>query len=169
MTNIKIIWAFFILTLALMIILRFQNQELVTPAAPLGILSLEFSTSARQINDIRNDWTASVRSAFHLNIILDYFYLLFYGIFLFFTSRYFALLKPGTQKIGMFAALAGLTAAGLDAIENLLMMVSVHFGGFTAVGIATAIIASLKFILSALALLYIIISLLMNTFRKSAS
>lgn len=166
MTNNRIIWIFFILTMILMITLRFQNQQLVTPSAPKGIISLEFSTSAVQVDHIRSEWSGSVRSSFHLNTILDYFYLFFYGIFLFFTCRYFALLKPGVQKIGMFAALAGLSAAGFDAIENLLMMISIHFGGNDVLAISTAIIASIKFILAALALSYIIVSLFAGMFRK---
>lgn len=167
MTNIRIIWILFILTMILMIILRFQNMELVTPSAEKGIISLEFSTSAAQVNAIREEWTGGVRSSFHLNTILDYFYLFFYGLFLFFTCRYFALLKPGVQKVGMFAALGGLSAAGFDAIENLLMMISIHFGGNNVVAIFTAIFASFKFLLAALSLLYIIVSLFMGMFRKA--
>lgn len=158
MTNTKIILALLVMTIVLMVSLRIQNQQLITPAAPLGILSLEFSTSASQIDQIRAEWVGETRQAFYVNTALDYFYLLVYGIFLFFTCRYLAILRPGGSRIGVYAALCGLTAAGLDAVENLLMMASIQFGGSNLVATATAVMASTKFFLAALALIYILVA-----------
>lgn len=158
MNNTKIIWILLAMTLVMMIVIRFQNESLITISAPLGIISLEFSNTALKVENIRSEWTGSVRQSFYLNTILDYLYLFFYGLFLYFASSYFSWLRPGTKKIGSLAAKAGIAAAGLDAVENALMVLSVTFGGFDLVALLTTIIASTKFILVAFAVLYVLIS-----------
>jgi len=160
MTNGRIIITLFILTMIMTLVLRIQGDQLVTPSASKGILSLEFSTSASQTSNIRNEWKGPIRQAFYLNIALDYFYLLFYGLFLFFTCTYLSWLKPGGRKIGLYAGIAGLAAAGFDAVEDLLMVISIIFGGNDIVSLTTAICASIKFLLLGIAVLYILISMI---------
>lgn len=158
MNNSKLIWILFGLTLVMMIVIRLQNEALITVSAPLGILSLEFTGSADQVEFIRSEWVGSIRNSFYINTVLDYIYLIVYGLFLFLASHYLTWLRPGTARIGSMAAMAGLTAAGLDAVENALMFVSIVVGAYSPIAIATVVFAGVKFLLAAFSVFYILVS-----------
>ncbi len=166
MNNSRLIWILFGLTIMMMIIIRFQNEALITVSAPLGILTLEFTGSAEQIELIRSEWSGAIRQSFYINTVLDYLYLIVYGLFLFFASNYMSWLRPGTAMMGKLAARAGVTAACLDAVENGLMFISIVVGGYDVVGIATVVVAAAKFLLAALSVCYILVSVISLMLRR---
>ncbi|MCO6497263.1 MAG: hypothetical protein J5I50_06330 [Chitinophagaceae bacterium] len=153
--------------LIMMVALRFQGQSLVTPSAPSGILSLEFSKTAADVEKISNEWSGDKRFAFYLNTVLDYFYLLFYGVFLFFAARFFAARSKQFQKFGNYAAIAGITAAALDAIENALMLFNVTIQPVDFIAKLTSTIATTKFLLAGVAVAYVLIMAIASLFTKS--
>lgn len=140
----------------------------MTRSAPAGILSLEFATTAERAEHIAAEWTGAARKAFYINTVLDYFYLLIYGSFLAFTSYYYAMLRPGTRKAGIYAARAGMAAAFLDGVENLLMVGTVSWKALDAVTVSTTILAAIKFLSAGFALGYIVVVAFGPACRKKA-
>lgn len=156
MNNNRTIWLLFILTLVILGAIKIQGQPLVTPSAPKGILSLEFSANSTSTEAIRKEWSGSIREVFYLNMIIDYFFLLIYGSFFYYASVWLAKQKYTPSKLGIGAAWAGLVAAGFDALENLLMILSISFGARDTQSFITVILASVKFFLIAFSILYIL-------------
>lgn len=165
MTNARLIWLLFAITIVLMTVLRFQNQNLITPAAPAGVLSLEFSTTAAQTENIRSEWNGDRTMTFYFHIVLDYFFILFYGLFLYFTCLYITLVEPRLKHFGRIAMWAALAGAGLDAIENALLLTSVTIGSFDLLSIATAVAAGLKFALVGIAVIFILFGTARRLFK----
>jgi hypothetical protein len=169
MTNGKIVWLLFIVTTILLISLRWQNRYLVTPSSPEGILSLEFSKTAEKTEMIKNEWSVETEMIFYFHIILDYFFILFYGLFFYFTSLYISMIFPNLKRLGKIAILSGLLAAGLDAIENVFMLFSVSIKSFDFVSFLTAVISGAKFLFAGMAILFILIGGIKGLLRKTGN
>ncbi|HRP44994.1 MAG TPA: hypothetical protein PLU27_09520 [Ginsengibacter sp.] len=158
-----ILWLL-VATLILMITINIQNKLLISPSAPSGIISLELSNTAPQVKEIAREWAGEKMIAFYINMALDYFYLLFYGTFLYLACRYFALRHISFRKTGIYASVAGLTAAGLDAIENGLMLIHINFSPSDFLAVMTSAIATTKFILAAFAVLFLLYAAISSLF-----
>ncbi|MBX3253005.1 MAG: hypothetical protein KF862_02600 [Chitinophagaceae bacterium] len=160
MTNWKIIGFFFTGTLVLLLLLRWQGKALSTPAAPLGIVSLELSCNVGTTAAIVEEWRPALRGTFRWNMLLDFFAIPFYGLFLYSLCGYFSVLyvRGILQRTGILMAFGSLVAMLCDVCENLLMVFSVHVAATTAGSILTTAFAILKFSLIILAFLYIFFS-----------
>ncbi|MBX3241102.1 MAG: hypothetical protein KIT80_16465 [Chitinophagaceae bacterium] len=160
MGNWKIIGFFLSGTLLFSILLRVQGESLVTSASPLGILSLELAFSAGKAESIVVTWKDGHSLSFVLNMLLDFFFIPFYGLFFysvcgFFSEQY----KTGIlQRVAVLLAFGSLIAVLMDLLENLLMLISFYWQvGATGV-IVTGIAAVIKFTLVAFCLVYILFS-----------
>lgn len=162
----NIILILFIGTVVMMVALRFQGQQLITPYAPNGILSLELSHKADQTARIVSEWVGSIRSSFYINIILDFIFIIFYGFFLYVNCRYIALLVPSWKRLASLLAIGILIAMGLDVIENLLMITSVTMFTDPIISFLTRLFAILKFSLVASVIVFIFISWLFYYLKK---
>lgn len=160
MTNWKIIAFFLTGTLVLMLLLRIQGRQLITPHAPAGILSLEFSYQVDDTRAVIQEWKPSLRTAFHVNMLLDFLFIPFYGLFLYSTCGFFSVLfKTGwAQRLGVLFAFGSLLAMVFDVVENMAMCFSFHFYSTQFLSTITAGIALLKFSLAGLAVLYSFLS-----------
>lgn len=160
MTNWKIIGFFFAGTIFFLLLLQLQGQRLVSPVSPSGIVSLEFSHTASNTQQIVSTWKHTAKGAFHLNMLLDFLVMPFYGLFLYSLCGFFSVhYQTGVwQRLGVLFALGSLLAIATDIIENVLMIFSMHIAvtGFSSM--LTAIMASIKFLLIGCAVVYIILS-----------
>lgn len=161
MTNWKIIGFFFAGTVLFLLLLRWQGMALFTPAAPAGIVSLEFSHNVEQTQTMVAEWESNqLLSSVRLNLLLDFFVIPFYGLFLYSLCGYFSIqYKPGAlQRAGVLMAFGSLVAMLFDVVENLMMFISTYINVSAFSAAATAICATIKFSLIGLAVLYILVS-----------
>lgn len=160
MTNWKIIAFFLAGTLVLLLSLRIQGRQLITPHASAGILSLELSYQVDDARAIIQEWKPSLRSAFHINMILDFLFIPCYGLFLYSICGFFSVLfKTGwAQRLGVLLAFGSILAMIFDILENMAMCFSFHFYSTQFLATITAGIATLKFLLVGLAVMYGLLS-----------
>lgn len=168
MTNWKIIGFFFAGTILFMLLLQLQGKQLITPFSPAGILSLEFSYNASHTQSIVNAWKNSLTGAFRINMLLDFLFIPFYGLFLYSTCGYFSVhYRTGwAQRAGVLLAFGSLLAMIFDGIENIAMGFSVHFSATAFTSAVTTTMAIMKFLLIGLALVYIMLSTALMLLRK---
>lgn len=171
MTNWKIIGFFFAGMLLLLLLLQWQGKGLITPAAPLGIVSLEFSCDTDTTHAIVGSWNPSAIGTFRWNMLLDFLVIPFYGLFLYSFCGYFSVHYPTgvLQRTGVLMAFASLLAMCFDVLENILMIISVHFAVTSAGSVLTCIFAFIKFGFISLAVLYILFSAIYALFSRKFS
>lgn len=153
-------------TVVLMLALRFQGSQLITPSAPYGIVSLELSHDANQTAMITSEW-AVIRNAFSINMLLDFIFIFFYGLFMYANCWYIAVLIPSWKQVATLLAIGSLIAMGLDILENGLMIISVTMFTHQAISFLTRNFAILKFSLVAAVFVFIIIAWLFYWIKKS--
>ena len=168
MTNWKIIGFFFAGTILFMLVLQLQGKQLITPLTPSGILSLEFSYNASHTQSIVNAWKNSLTGAFRINMLLDFLFIPFYGLFLYSTCGYFSVhYRTGwAQRAGVLLAFGSLLAMIFDGIENITMGFSIHLSATAFTSAVTTTMAIMKFLLIGLALVYIMLSTALMLLRK---
>lgn len=168
MTNWKIIGFFFTGTILFLLILQWQGRQLVTPFSPAGILSLEFSYTRVHTQAIADAWKDSLRGAFRVNMLLDFLFIPFYGLFLYSTCGYFSVhhQRGWAQRLGVLLAFGSLIAMLLDMMENIFMSFSIHFTTTALTSLFTTVMATLKFLLIGLAIVYIILSAVFALLQK---
>lgn len=168
MTNWKIIGFFFTGTIFFLLVLQWQGRQLITPSSPAGILSLEFSYAQAHTQTIANAWKDSLRGALRVNMLLDFLFIPFYGLFLYSTCGYFSVHHQTgwAQRLGVLLAFGSLLAMLFDGMENICMIFSIHFTATAFTSLLTATMATLKFLLIALAIVYIILSAIFTLLRR---
>ncbi len=128
------------------------------------ILAFEFAGSSSHAARIVAEWGAKGRSAAHLSLLLDYGYMLSYGLF-------FCLAGLATRDVardrgwrrlvaaGTIIPYFALAAAAFDAAENvaLLFMLAGSGGGFAPP--FAAVCSTIKFTLITIAILYVLCGL----------
>jgi hypothetical protein len=144
-------------TVALTVILELIDPSHVSHGP--SILSFEFAGSRSRAAQIVAEWGPKGRSAAHLSLVLDYAYMLSYGLF--FVLAGLAVRDTARARGWRRIAAAGtvvpffaIAAAGFDAAENvaLLLTLAGHGGSFAPP--FAAICSAIKFTLIALAILY---------------
>lgn len=152
--------------MVLLVALRFQGAQLITPSAPNGIISLELSHDANHTALIASEWVGSIRNAFYINMLLDFIFIIFYGFFLYVNCRYIALLIPSWKRLASLLAIGSLIAMGFDVMENVLMIISVTTFTDQTISFLTRLFAILKFSLVAGGLVFIIVAWLFYWINK---
>jgi hypothetical protein len=151
---------FIFATLAIMAGLQTQGRPLRTEAAPAGIVSYEFACSEANARTMIESWP-SLGPAYG-NLLLDFPFLVAYS-----TSIALGCLWAGSRmnardsrlgRLGPWLAWGQWLAAGLDAIENAALIITlVQFGAGAALApwpSVAAVCAAPKFLLVALGLAY---------------
>jgi len=139
--------------------------ELVDPSRQVAgapsILDFEFAASHARASQIIGEWGSEGRSAAHLSLLLDYGYMLSYGLF--FALAGFAIRDTararGWQRlaaVGVVVPFLALAAATFDASENvaLLLTLAGEGGGFAPP--FAAVCSAVKFTLIGIAILYVL-------------
>lgn len=139
-------------------LLRPTGKKLYTPETRLGILNLEFAYDTDHTSKILHAWQADEKIKIAKeNTYLDFVFLVFYSIFLFYTCKYLSKKITGNMRnFGLLLSKGSLIAGGLDIIENsgMLLTLSGNQSGF--IPLATAICATIKWLIALLAILYVL-------------
>jgi hypothetical protein len=128
------------------------------------ILNFEFAGSRSHAAQIVSEWGPKGRSAAHLSLLLDYVYMLSYGLF--FTLAGFAVRDNARAygwrrlaAIGVVVPFFALAAATFDATENLALLLTLAGNGGSFAPTFAAICSTIKFTLISIAILYAICGL----------
>jgi hypothetical protein len=124
-----------------------------------SILAFEFAASKSRAAQIIAEWGPKGRSAAHLSLLLDYGYMLSYGLF--FALAGFAVRDlaraRGWQRlaaIGVVVPFLALAAACFDASENVALLLTLAGHGGSFVPPFAAVCSAIKFTLITVAILY---------------
>lgn len=140
--------------LALLLLFQPVNQPLMNADAPAGIVSLQLAWTPERAQSILDSWDARTRLFAAFGLGFDYLFMFAYAAAL----ALGALLAAGRHP-GWFARLGGWTGRGAflaalcDALENLGQFHQI-FNGRVDLAAPIAVLASLKFALLLLALIY---------------
>jgi len=128
------------------------------------ILDFEFAGSQARAAQIMSEWGAEGRSAARLSLVLDYGYMISYGLF--FTLAGLATRDTARERGWRRLAAAGtvvpyfaLAAAAFDASENVALLLTLAGNGGSFAPPFAAVCSTIKFILITIAILYVICGL----------
>jgi hypothetical protein len=151
-----------ILTVAFTVILRAIDPAHVSHGPT--ILDFEFAGSHSHAAQIVAEWGAKGRSDAHLSLVLDYGYMLSYGVF--FALAGFAVRDTARARgwrrmalIGAVAPFFALAAAAFDASENVALLLTLAGNGGSFAPPFAAICSAMKFTLMGTAILYVLCGL----------
>ncbi len=122
-----VFWPLLLITLFLLVLLNMEGKPMVTPAAPLGIVSYELAGSVSRAQEILASWDQRAQLSAAFSLGLDYVFMLAYsttiGLACVWTAD--ALRRRGWPLASVGAPLAwGLwLAAAFDATENIALVV----------------------------------------------
>lgn len=123
------------------------------------ILAFEFAGSRARAAQIVAEWGPKGRSAAHFSLLLDYGYMLSYGLF--FALAGFAVRDTARAHdwrrlaaIGAVVPFFALAAASFDASENVALLLTLAGHGASFAPSFAAVCSAIKFTLIAIAILY---------------
>jgi hypothetical protein len=123
------------------------------------ILDFEFAGSRARAAQIVAEWGSKGRSAAHLSLLLDYGYMLSYGLFFAFagfvvrdTAR--ACDWRRLAAIGAVVPFFALAAASFDASENVALLLTLAGNGGSFAPPFAAVCSAIKFTLISIAIVY---------------
>jgi hypothetical protein len=136
------------------------------------ILAFEFAGSRSRAAQIMTEWGATGRSAAHLSLVLDYGYMLSYGLF--FCLAGFAIRDTARARGWQRLATAGgvvpffaLAAAAFDASENVALLLTLAGKGGSFAPPFAAACSTIKFTLIGTAILYVLCGLALRFKARS--
>jgi hypothetical protein len=145
-------------TLVMIIVMSKTSTTLKTAATPLGILNLEFASTQSKTSIITKAWapnnTINNISAAKNNTYLDFVFLFFYSLFLFFTCKKIAVIN--NNKMGVLIAKGALAAGLLDILENTGMLITLSGRTSDNIALFTSVCSVTKWALATIALIYFI-------------
>jgi hypothetical protein len=146
---------FGIATVAFTVILEVIDPSHV-PRGPT-ILDFEFAGSQSRAAQIVSEWGPKGRSAAHLSLVLDYGYMLSYGLF--FALAGFAVRDTAQARgwvrlaaVGTVVPFFALAAAGFDASENVALLLTLAGNGGSFAPPFAAVCSAIKFTLITIAI-----------------
>lgn len=163
MTRRRALWLLAAAWLVLMLVLVSLDARMQDAGGP-GIVGFELAGSQEEATEILADWGDDGQDAARLSLWLDFPYLLVYGAFLVLAALALgdAAARRGwarTARLARPVAILAAASAACDAVENVgLLIVLGGDGGSAAPTVATAF-AVAKFVLLALVLTYLLVTL----------
>ncbi len=139
-----------------------------TAITKTGILSLEFAKTKQKADEVATTWiNAALQKHAVQNTYIDFIFIFFYSLFLF-TANWFFSIKQNSffKKTSQTIALFGLTAGLLDVVENFYLLKMLHLNISNAEANFTWWLAAVKFLLAAIAVLWIFINLVLLIIPK---
>ena len=128
------------------------------------ILAFEFAGSHARTTQIVAEWGPKGRSAAHLSLLLDYGYMLSYGLF--FTLAGFAVRDTARAHdwrrlaaVGAVVPFFALAAASFDASENVALLLTLAGNGGSFAPPFAAVCSAIKWALISSAILYAVCGL----------
>ena len=157
--QLRVFAALIVLTLLVSAVLQVSGEPLSTDAAPAGILSYEFAGTADKVKEVLGSWDERAKAAAGFNLGLDYVYLMLYSttialavLWLAAKNDFSGFLLPAA----ILLAWAQWLAALLDAVENVALVTMLLNAPADPWPTVAFVCASLKFLLIALGLLFVI-------------
>jgi hypothetical protein len=138
-----------------------------------SIVEFEFAWDEERAAEIRADWGDEGQDAARLSLWVDFVYLLSYGAFLVVASAATRDLasRRGWRRMAAFGALAvpfSAVGAAFDAVEDVFLLIALGGDGGDLAPALAAIAASFKFLLTGIAIAYILAGLVLRVTRRSA-
>ncbi len=150
-------------TVAFTVILELVDPSRQVAGAP-SILDFEFAASHTRAAQIMSEWGSKGRSAAHLSLLLDYGYMLSYGLF--FALAGFAVRDTARARgwrrlaaVGVVVPFFALAAALFDASENVALLLTLAGEGGSFAPPFAAVCSAVKFTLVGIAILYVLCGL----------
>ena len=162
----KINWLFLVMGTFIMIyVMASTGRSLNTPATPLGILNLEFAYNTSRAHAVIEAWAPidpagidNIRVAIK-NTWLDFIFLFFYSLFLFYACKSIAESFTGfIHKLGVLLAMGALNAGLLDIAENAGMLITLNGFSTDSIALFTSICSVIKWVLALSALAYVLLA-----------
>jgi hypothetical protein len=148
-----------IATLAFTVILELIDPSHVSHGPT--ILDFEFAGSRSRAAQIKAEWGAEGRSTAHLSLVLDYGYMLSYGLFFAFAG--FAVRDTARKRgwhrltaVGVVVPFFALAAAAFDASENVALLLTLAGNGGDFAPPFAAVCSAIKFTLIGIAIVYVV-------------
>ena len=123
------------------------------------IIDFEFAVTRSRAAQIMAEWGVKGRSAAHLSLVLDYGYMLSYGLF--FALAGFAVRDTARVRgwrslaaIGVVVPFFALAAATFDATENVALLLTLAGNGGSFAPPFAAVCSAIKFTLISIAIIY---------------
>jgi len=149
----------FVFLIGMILFTRWQGNSLVTPQSPKGIIDLEFAKTPGRFHQLQMFWNYKTVA----NIIyIDFLLIVAYTWFLVSACK-----AIKNNKSNIFSTLA-FSAAAFDALENFLLILIWNGRFDTSVLHIVFYIAAIKFLLIAIVVGFIILSLF-GLFKKETS
>jgi hypothetical protein len=154
-----------IATVAFTVILELIDPSHVSHGP--AILNFEFAGSQSHAAQIMAEWGPKGRSAAHLSLLLDYGYMLSYGLF--FALAGFAVRDTARARgwtrlaaIGVVVPFFALAAAMFDATENVALLLTLAGNGGSFAPPFAAVCSTIKFTLISIAIIYALCGLMLR-------
>lgn len=148
-----------LLSVIMILVLRWQGSSLVTTTSTGGILNLEFAGTPERLAELLSRWDIMVVK---INIWLDFLFIVAYVLFLSVAAEICAEKWPERsvpRQTGYFLAKLAYLAGMFDIAENLLMLQSIQ-GNYSNTSLQfTFYFAAIKFLLAGIIVVYLIASL----------
>ena len=140
------------------------GATLKTATTPKGILDLEFAHTSSKAMIVTLAWAPASGidniSAAKTNTWLDFIFLVFYSLFLFFFCKKIGRISNGNfRKAGILIAKGALVAGFLDILENAGMLYTLSGNISGSITLFTAACSIVKWGLALLAVLYCLVGL----------
>jgi hypothetical protein len=131
------------------------------------ILHFEFAGGRSRAAQIVAEWGPKGRSAAHLSLVLDYGYMLSYGLFFAlagFAVRDMARARgwPRLAALGVVVPFFALAAASFDASENVALLLTLAGNGGSFAPPFAAVCSAIKFTLIGVAIVYALCGLVLG-------
>jgi hypothetical protein len=147
------------------------GSTLKTASTPLGILDLEFAYDTAKTSVVMNAWAPANNTdniaAAKLNTGLDFIFLFFYSLLLFFACKKIAQTFPGTvEKAGNLVAKGALFAGLFDVLENAGMLLTLSNYTAGLIAFLTTFFSVMKWALATIAVMYVLTGILLWAYQK---
>jgi hypothetical protein len=138
-----------------------------------NIVDYEYALDEEGAAEILADWGPEGRDAARLSLWVDFAYLISYGAFLVLAcaaTRDLAAQRSWRRMatVGAVVLPFGAAGAAFDAIEDVFLLIVLGGRGGDLLPALAAIAASLKFLLTGIAILYILAGLVLRLIRRPA-
>ncbi|MEI7736701.1 MAG: hypothetical protein WCI49_14635, partial [Ferruginibacter sp.] len=149
----------FLGTLIMIVVMGKTGAPLITAATPNGIIQLEFAYDTAKTNTVIQAWASDGSTnrigAAQINTYLDFIFLFFYALFLFFTCDKIA--RISKSKTGTMIANGVIWAGLLDILENAGMLMTLSGKVSGTIAFMTTFFSVLKWGLVIAAILYVLL------------
>ena len=159
-----------IITIILFLVLSYFDIPLKTTVAPNGFISFELAKNIDTSISIISSWDLTAKINAGLSLGIDFLFLAVYSIFFasacFLIAQKFINQNDWLYKTGLLLAKLQFVVVLFDAIENV-ALIQLLLGSYNGLYSSIAYyFASIKFIIIAVCIIYIIIGLLTSLIQK---